>query len=206
MKVFLKIKSGRGFTLIELLIVMAIIALFVVFGAPAFNRYNYKQEVDTKAEEAKSLIDGAYLRSQNIEQGYDSTVVTYSEKKMFSSLANTNQCEFTSFPDLSKQIEGIDFSSFKTILNMGVPPQWSGSGYDSLLICYSGSGLKRSYYYKSTDLTTSPKRSYVATIKISSINYDNYGFETTPLLHIFSDPYSPSNTQNRNQVTELKYE
>jgi len=194
---------NKGFTLIELLIVITIIALFVVFGAPAFNRYNHKQQVDTKAKEIKSLIDGAYVQSQSIQQGYDSVLVATDDEKVVSYLGDTNQCDISEVPKSEGQIEGTSFLEFDVSL-AGI-----NVNDDALLICFSSSGLKQSFSYKSDVTAPVTLRSLVSgdeiKIKVSSNGYEGYGFLTTPNLYIKNVTNSPDEGY-KNLITEILYE
>jgi len=201
------VKQKQAFTLIELMIVLAIIALFIVFGAPAFNRYNYKQEVDTKAKEIKAVIDGAYVQSQYIQQGYDSILVTINQKEVISYFGNTNQCNITEVPEPTVQVEGISFSAF----NIDPMPNSSGiaGSDDTLLFCFASSGLIQSYLFldsaNNEEMINPITNGENIRIKVSSSGYENYGFGTTPYLYLKNITNSREDTQ-KSLVTEIVYE
>jgi len=58
-----------AFTLIELLITVAIILLMAVLSVPAFNQYAANNEVSSKAEEIKSLLEKAFSSGMTPPQG-----------------------------------------------------------------------------------------------------------------------------------------
>ena len=171
-----KNKYSRGFTVIELLIVIIIIALFVVLGAPAFNKYNHVQEVNTKASELKGLTEGANLKSQFAQQGYDSVLVTIGSENAISYFGNTDNCDISSKPDVGSQIEGVSLLGFNI----------TSSSFSSLLICFANSGLKKSFSYSGNGSGgISPiTNGFDINIKVSSGGYENYDFATTPHLHV----------------------
>lgn len=168
------IMKTKAFTLVELLVVVMIIALFVVFGAPAFNRYNHKQEVDTKAKEIKGVIDGAYVQSQYIQQGYDSALVIMNENNLISFLTNTNQCDINQLPLIENQIERVSYDNFKISYN--IDQLGTRNSDDSILICFGSSGIARSFTYKN-DLNQANLASVTGSsdieIKASSKRYEN---------------------------------
>jgi len=63
-----------AFTLIEIVVTVAIILLIVVFAVPAFSKYASQKAFSNKVSEIESIINQAYISSQNPEQnkyGYE---------------------------------------------------------------------------------------------------------------------------------------
>lgn len=114
-----------GFTIIELLVVIAIIAVFIVVGIPMFNRYTVKNDLKTKTEEIRTLLETAQGFSNNPRQGYKSAVVRYEDDsfKMYY-LTDTNYCEIPSTYNFNGQKIVSEINTEKFIIGNVSKNNW----------------------------------------------------------------------------------
>lgn len=111
----------RAFTLIELLVTISIILLMAVLSVPAFNRYAADNEVDSKAEEIKSLLERSYSSGTNPPPGANAVHVWINYegangKEVISKADNSTEWIPGNPGDINDSLDDTDFPSERVIL------------------------------------------------------------------------------------------